>query len=120
MNPFDDAWLEQLNPRDALRVLAAWDRLRLHTPAAQRPITYLHQHTRLPIRLLTPTSTTPGPCAPTPTSAPSPKPTSTKPSSPPTTPSHASPSSPPHHARRRTSRGLPAQHDCTAQCEPQC
>ncbi|MFF7216914.1 hypothetical protein ACFZAU_41460 [Streptomyces sp. NPDC008238] len=53
MPPFDDAWLEQLNPRDALRVLAAWDRLRLHTPASQRPIAYLHQHTHLPIRLLT-------------------------------------------------------------------
>ncbi|GHF20976.1 hypothetical protein GCM10014715_89050 [Streptomyces spiralis] len=52
--PGDDSpWWEHVCARDVLRIIAAWDHLRLHIPASTRqPTVYLHQRTRLPLHLL--------------------------------------------------------------------
>ncbi|MGW2965112.1 hypothetical protein ACWDGI_42635 [Streptomyces sp. NPDC001220] len=45
-----DAWLQTINPHDALRVIAAWDRLRYHIPGKTHLAPRLHTLTRIPVQ----------------------------------------------------------------------
>ncbi|MFF4903103.1 hypothetical protein [Streptomyces sp. NPDC001068] len=45
-----DAWLQTINPHDALRVIAAWDRLRYHAPDPTHLSPSLHALTRIPVQ----------------------------------------------------------------------
>ncbi|MGW4882081.1 hypothetical protein ACWEPI_36700 [Streptomyces sp. NPDC004262] len=45
-----DAWLHTINSHDALRVIAAWDRLRYHAPDPTHLSPSLHTLTHIPLR----------------------------------------------------------------------